>query len=70
MKASKMEQKEIDRVEQISNILKKQVMDYLTDTTYYDQHLKVIDKSRHNKVEIENTISKIMKKRFNGQIKK
>ncbi len=45
-------------------------MDYLTDTSYYDQHLKVIDKSRHNKAEIESTIIKIMRKRFNGQIKR
>lgn len=45
-------------------------MNYLTDTTYYDQHLKVIDKSRHNKAEIETTITKIMRKRYNGQIKR
>ena len=27
----------------------KKIIDYLTDTTYYDQHLKAIDKSKHNK---------------------
>lgn len=45
-------------------------MDYLTDTAYYDQHLRVIDKSRHNKAEVENTINKLMRRRFNGQIKR
>jgi len=34
----------------LSTNWKKKIIDYLTDTTYYDQHLKAIDKSKHNKV--------------------
>lgn len=38
------------KLEQISSSLKQQVLDYLTDTTYYDQHIKLIDKSKSNKL--------------------
>lgn len=37
-------------MENLSVFLKKKVLDYLTDTSYYDKHLRIIDKSRQNKV--------------------
>lgn len=39
-------------MEELSAALKLKVLDYLTDTTYYDQHIKLIDKSKINKAEI------------------
>ncbi len=49
MKKMKFDEKEIDKLEMLSTSMKKKVLDYLTDTAYYDQHLRIIDKSRHNK---------------------
>lgn len=37
-------------METLSEFLKNKVLNYLTDTSYYDKHLKLIDKSRQNKV--------------------
>lgn len=65
-----IEQAQIDKIEEISTYFKKKVIEYLTDTSYYDFHLRIIDQGRHNKAEVETQIIKIMKKKFHGQIKK
>lgn len=45
-------------------------MEHLTNTTYYDQYLKVVDKNRQNKADIESHISRTLKKVSSHKVKK
>ena len=45
-------------------------MEHLTNTNYYDQYLKVVDKNRQNKADIESQITKALKKASNKKVKR
>lgn len=70
MKECQISKKFIDQAEEKSKEMKDRIMDHLTNTTYYDQYLKVVDKNRQNKADIEFHISKTLKKISNNKVKK
>ena len=49
MEQQNMEKIHIEKVKEISEELKERIMKYLTNTLYYDQFLKIMEKNKQNR---------------------
>ena len=70
MEEHDLHQNSIKKVENISQELKNRIMKYLNDTIYYDQFLKIMEKNKQIKADIESQIVKIVKKQSHNKVKK
>ena len=50
--------------------MKSKILEYLSNTSYYDQYLKVVDRNRQNKADIEAHITRTLKKLSSNRVKK
>lgn len=70
MRECQIDSKYIEQAEKLSADLKSKIIEHLTNTNYYDQYLKVVDKNRQNKADIESQITKALKKASNKKVKR